>query len=122
MILIYAECGEYSDYRFEVLGCVSPSGLGEIEAACRAGVLELLKRHSQKMHWNLVIRAPREDDPERWARFDRSLDQGESRRVLPTKYPAGTLLVIANSGIRLLDRAPDEDDWIVSWMAPERLK
>lgn len=119
MILIYAECGEYSDYRFEVLGYASPSNSEEIQAACRAGVLELLKRHPSMMHWSLVIRAPREDDPERWAKFERSLCRSE--RILPTHYPDGSLLVIAQRGMRLLDRAPDEDDWIVSWMAPEKL-
>lgn len=119
MILIYAECGEYSDYRFEVLGCVEETSFDNIEKGCRAGVLELLRRHPSMMHWSLVIRAPREDDPERLARFERSLCRSE--RILPTHYPAGSLLVIAQQGMRLLDRAPDEDDWIVSWMAPEKL-
>ena len=62
MILIYAECGEYSDYRFEVLGCVEETSFDNIEKGCRAGVLELLRRHPSMMHWSLVIRAPREDD------------------------------------------------------------
>lgn len=121
MILIYAECGEYSDYRFEVLGYVEETSFDNIEKGCRAGVLELLKRHPELMHWNLVIRAPRTQDFDRWVKFDRKLDNGGSRRMPPGHYGAGSLFIIPQRGVAALDHAPDEDDWIVSWTAPEKL-